>query len=150
MFGQAGRIGKAVGQLFQQTQKKKKNQNKPTRFRSPANGKVILAWICLTYISACFGLTVRLGLAKRQTTPPFNFGISCIRMSVCVWVQRRDASVAAPKLLVTIFHKRHLKIVACCSCCCCGTYCANMSWSTGVAHPTSAQSSNRTWSARSI
>lgn len=45
------------------------------------------------------------------------------------------ATVAAPKLLVTIFHKRRLKIVACC-CCYCGTYCAscaNMSWSTGVA-----------------
>lgn len=62
---------------------------------------------------------------------------------VCAWRSQGAvavASVAAPKLLVTIFHKRRLKIVACCCCCCCcsycGTYCAscaNMSWSTGVA-----------------
>lgn len=50
-----------------------------------------------------FCLTVRLGLAKRQTTPPFNFGISCIRsgMSVCVCVSECSDGVGSGAKVVS-------------------------------------------------
>lgn len=46
-FAQGCLAGKAVAQLFQAAAVKQ-NQNKPTRFRSPANGKAIwLEFACL-------------------------------------------------------------------------------------------------------